>query len=453
MLKERCISYELPCSVKTVLLELRKAGYEAYVVGGAVRDILLSISPSDYDVTTSAVPEEVIKVFGEKNCHATGIAHGTVTVVVGHEPIEVTTFRVDGEYKDGRHPDQVRFSRSLEEDVLRRDFTFNALALDENGVVRDYCDGISDLEKGLVRAIGDPKKRFEEDALRILRAIRFAAQHSFTIEEDTAKEIHLLKESLKLLSAERIWQEFQKFMLGDADAVRDLLFEYADVFAVIVPEIEPMFGFEQKNPHHIYDVWTHTIVSVQHTSPDLILRMTMLLHDIGKPHSFTMDENGVGHFKGHQKISAEMSDAILKRLKVDTSTREKIILLVKNHDNPLLPSKKIARRRLAQYGEEMLRKLLAVKRADMSAHSKESAYRFEELSQFEVLLDQVLEEKLCYSYAMLDIDGHELIQAGIPQGVIIGDIKKRLLDEVIEEVLPNERKALVQRALEMYRGM
>lgn len=444
------ISYDLPDSVKSLLRHLRDAGFEAYVVGGAVRDILMGLVPSDYDVTTSATPDEVIRVFGESTCHKTGIAHGTVTVVWEGEPMEVTTFRVDGAYQDGRHPDSVAFTRSLEEDVVRRDFTMNALALGEDGVILDYCGGIEDLKQGLVRAIGDPKKRFEEDALRILRAIRFAAQHGFSIETQTAQEIIRQKEALSLLSVERIWQELAKFFTGKASCVGGLMREYREVFAVIMPEIRPMWGFEQHNPHHVYDVWEHTLVAMESTEPELILRFTMLLHDIGKPSCFTMDDAGVGHFYGHQKVSADIAEEICKRLKVDNTTREEVVLLVRNHDMSLIPTKKIVRRRLAQFGEPVLRTLIQVKKADMRGHSKLSAYRFDELDQFTEILDTVIEEKLCCSLEALAVNGKDLMAIGIPQGTEIGRIKQALLDEVIEEMIPNEKDKLLERAQVLY---
>ncbi len=441
----RRIDQSLPHQVEKLLTTIEAKGYEAYVVGGAVRDLLLGDSPDDYDVTTSATPEEVLTIFGERACHLTGIAHGTITVVIDHYPIEVTTFRVETTYSDARHPDQVQFTRSLKEDVKRRDFTINAMALDARGNIYDFFDGISDLEHGLIRTVGDPKQRFEEDALRILRALRFAAEHGFAIEEATSREILIQRSALAHLSVERIWKEFSRLICGMYCA--PILRRYSDVFVEFIPEIAPMQGFDQRNPHHIYDVWEHTLVSVISVPPELILRLTMLLHDIGKPSCFTADADGVGHFLGHMKISAEMAEQILRRMKADNETRETTVLLIKAHDVAMTPiSIRLVRRRLAQYGEKNLRRLLEVKRADTLAHSPKSAYRLIEFDHFEELLDRVLQEKMCFSYDDLAISGKDLIRIGMRPGVAIGQVKKQLLDEVIDGKLQNEKEVLLARA-------
>lgn len=439
------VDYILPEPLKRVLKRIEEHDFEAYVVGGAVRDILLSKTPDDFDITTSATPEELREIFGEKHWHPTGIRHGTVTIVEDGLPFEITTFRVDGDYTDSRHPDEVRFTRSLKEDVMRRDFTINAMALGEDGRIIDYCGGIEDLKAKKIRTVGDPRKRFEEDALRILRGLRFSAELGFSIEKETSKEIFRQKDALCHLSAERIWKEFSRLLCG-AYCV-PVLRKYFDVFAVFIPEIRPMKGFEQHNPHHIYDVWEHTLVSILSIRPELILRLTMLFHDIGKPDCFEMDEAGVGHFRGHMKISAEKADEILRRLKVDTQTRETTVLLIKAHDVAMMPvNLRMVRRRLAQYGEENLRRLLEVKRADTLAHSSQSAYRLKELQYFEELLDQAIREKMCFSYSDLEITGKDLIALGIPAGPVIGKVKKQLLDEVIDGNLKNEKSALNARA-------
>lgn len=437
--------YIVPSKLRGLLEKLESRGFEAYIVGGAVRDIFLGKDPFDFDVTTSATPSEIMEVFGEEHCHPTGIAHGTVTVVWEGEPVEVTTFRIDGEYSDARHPENVVFTRNLQEDVKRRDFTINALALSKDSVLTDHCGGLDDLEKGEIRAVGDPKVRFEEDALRILRALRFAAQLGFSIEKATEEQIFLQKESLSLLSAERVWQELGKLYCGEK--ATDILRRYADVIAVVIPELMPMVGCEQHNPHHIYDVWEHSLVAMDCVpKDDLVLRVTMLLHDIAKPVCFTMDENGVGHFYGHQKKGADMADAILQRLKVDNETRETVVTLVKIHDSTLDPDLRIVRRRLNQYGEVLLRKLIAVKRADIAAHSGLSLYRISEIDAFEALMEQVIRESMCFSFSDMKIDGKDLIGIGIPSGPLIGEIKKQLLDDIIDEVVPNEKEPLLLRA-------
>ena len=365
-------------------------------------------------------------------------------------PVEVTTFRVDGDYTDSRHPENVRFTRSLEQDVMRRDFTVNALALSEDGTVLDFCGGVSDLKDRRLRTVGDPKERFQEDALRILRALRFASEHGFSIEEETSREIFRQKDSLKALSVERIWKEFSKLICGAYCA--PILRRYFDVFTVFLPEIAPMQGFEQHNPHHIYDVWEHTLVAMTCVPPTVVLRMAILLHDIGKPSCFEIGEDGIGHFRGHPKVSAVMAETILSRLKVDTDTRETVVLLVKAHDVPLDPVFKNVRRRLAQYGEEKVRLLLEVKRADISAHSLKSAYRLKELSEFEVLLDRAIEEQMCFSFSAMAVNGKDLIELGIDPGTRLGSIKKQLLNEIIDGVLPHEREALLARARELFKN-
>ncbi|MBQ6272477.1 MAG: HD domain-containing protein [Clostridiales bacterium] len=446
--EKRKVEYTLPLPVSRLLSKLRENGFEAYVIGGAVRDILLSKAPGDFDVATSAEPSEVISVFGEKYSHPTGISHGTVTVVSDGVPIEVTTFRVDGNYVDSRHPEDVRFTRSLEEDVRRRDFTVNAMALGEDGTVIDYCGGIQDLKDRILRTVGDPKERFEEDALRILRALRFSAEYGFFIDKSTSDEIFRQKDSLLNLSAERIWKEFSRLICGPFCA--PILRKYFDVFKVIIPEIAPMQGFEQNNPHHIFDCWEHTLAAMMVAPPTPVLRAAMLFHDIGKPSCYELGEDGIGHFRGHPKVSAVMTEEILRRFKVDTDTKETVVLLVKAHDVPLEPTLKSVRRRLAQYGEETVRLLLEVKRADISAHSMKSAYRLPELDRFEKMLDQAIKDQLCFSYSSMAVDGKDLIEMGIPAGTRLGAIKKQLLNEIIDGVLPNEKAALLQRAREIW---
>ena len=320
----------------------------------------------------------------------------------------------------------------------------------EDGTVLDFCGGVSDLKDRRLRTVGDPKERFQEDALRILRALRFASEHGFSIEEETSREIFRQKDSLKALSVERIWKEFSKLICGAYCA--PILRRYFDVFTVFLPEIAPMQGFEQHNHHHIYDVWEHTLVAMTCVPPTVVLRMAILLHDIGKPSCFEIGEDGIGHFRGHPKVSAVMAETILSRLKVDTDTRETVVLLVKAHDVPLDPVFKNVRRRLAQYGEEKVRLLLEVKRADISAHSLKSAYRLKELSEFEVLLDRAIEEQMCFSFSAMAVNGKDLIELGIDPGTRLGSIKKQLLNEIIDGVLPNEREALLARARELFKN-
>ena len=300
-----------PESVRTVLGTLEAAGYEAWCVGGCVRDTLLGRVPGDWDVTTSAMPEETMAVFG-KRAFPTGLQHGTVTVRTHHEAIEVTTYRVDGEYRDHRRPDSVTFTRSLEEDLRRRDFTVNAMAMSLRGELRDPFGGQMDLKNSVLRCVGEPDRRFGEDALRILRGLRFAATLGFTIEQETAESIHRSRNDLKDIAVERIQVELFKLLSGRNAA--EILRQFPDVIGVFWPEVLPMVGFDQCNHHHCYDVWEHTLRAVEAVPCDPILRCAMLLHDIGKPACFTMDEAGVGHFYGHGAISRELADGMLRRL-------------------------------------------------------------------------------------------------------------------------------------------
>ena len=304
--------FELPAGAAFIIDRLNKHGHRAYVVGGCVRDCLLGIMPKDWDICTSALPEEMQRIFRDQHVVETGLKHGTLTVVIDHIPYEVTTFRVDGEYTDHRHPDEVRFVRDVREDLARRDFTVNAMAYHpEEGLV-DAFGGQEDLAAGIIRCVGEAERRFDEDALRILRALRFASTYCFAIEEHTAAAVHSLKETLADVAAERIRVELAKLLCGKGAG--DILRSYHDVMGQVIPQVRPMVGFEQHTPHHRYDVWEHTIRAVEAVPATEVLRLTMLLHDSGKPAAFTMDENGVGHAYGHQKISAEIADKVLTSL-------------------------------------------------------------------------------------------------------------------------------------------
>jgi len=440
---------DFPSYVRYGLDSLAKNGYEAYVIGGAVRDLLLGKTPSDYDVTTNATPEEVERVFGKENCVETGMLHGTVTLVVDHHVLEITTYRVDGLYMDGRHPTEVSYTKSLQEDVKRRDFTMNALAMSVDGRIIDFVEGQKDLENHIIRAVGDAGRRFTEDALRILRALRFASQLGFEIEEETRKAIFAHKEKLLALKGERIRAEWDKLLCGEFAHV--ILDEYYDVITVIFPELRAMKGFLQYNPHHIYDVWEHTLVAVDHVPANAVLKITMIFHDCGKPDCFRMDEQGVGHFLGHQKKSADMAKGVVERLKYDRDTKEKVLFLIAHHDCELIPTKNVARRRLGQYGEEYLRLLLSVKRADMAAHSEKSAYRFDEIAAFEKQLDAIIAAGDCVNVNSLAISGNDLMDLGMKPGPEIGRIKNMLLEAIINDEVANEKDALVAKATDIIR--
>lgn len=434
----------IPKTVEDVLRTLENAGYEAWCVGGCVRDRLLGREPGDWDVTTSALPEETMAAFG-KRAIPTGLQHGTVTVRTEDGPVEVTTYRLDGDYRDHRRPESVTFTRSLEEDLRRRDFTINAMALSLRGELRDPFGGQTDLKNKTLRCVGDADRRFQEDALRILRGLRFAAVLGLTIEPDTAAAIHGNKELLLEIAAERIQVEFWK-LLGGKDAAK-VLRDYPDVIGVFWPEVLPMVGFDQQNPHHIYDAWEHTLHALDAAEADTVLRMAMLLHDIGKPRCFTADEAGVGHFYGHAKLSEEMANDMLRRLKCGSEFRERVVRLVAWHDRDIPRTEKSIRRALRALGEEDLRRLIAVKRADNRGQAPAYWDREVEIAKGEAILDQLLEQDACFSLKQLAVDGRDMAKLGF-KGREIGQILDALLDAVVDGALPNDRAELLKRAEE-----
>ena len=442
------LEQRIPEDVKAVLLALEDGGQEAWCVGGCVRDLLRGAAPEDWDVTTSARPERTMALFG-KRAVPTGLRHGTVSVVTGRRRVEVTTYRRDGEYQDHRHPDAVSFTRSLEEDLARRDFTVNAMALSAGGELRDPFGGRTDLEWRTLRCVGEPDKRFGEDALRILRGLRFSAVLDFQLDFPTAQSIHRNRELLREIAAERIRTELEKLLCGPA--AERVLRAFPDVLGVFLPEIVPMVGFDQRNPHHCYDLWEHTIHSVAAAPPDAVLRMTMLLHDIGKPVCFSVDETGTGHFYGHPAVSREMAAAILRRLRLDNRRKKIILTLVENHDRVFPRTHKGIRRALQALGEEDLRRLLAVKRADSEAQAE--AYRAAnqaEIQRAEELLEALARENPCLSLRQLAVNGRDLTARGF-SGPAVGAVLRGLLDQVVEGELDNEPEALL-RAAEAWRA-
>ena len=436
----------IPKSVQEVLEILTAAGHEAWCVGGCVRDMLLGRTPEDWDVTTSALPEETMALFGRRAL-PTGLRHGTVTVRTAKGGVEVTTFRCDGTYLDHRRPDTVTFTRALEEDLKRRDFTVNAMALGLDGTIRDPFGGRDDLASGILRCVGEPDRRFDEDALRILRALRFSAVLGFAVEGKTAVGIHRRRELLQNIAAERIQAELSRLLCGkNALAV---LRSYPDVIGVFWPEVLPMVGFDQRNHHHCYDVWEHTIHAVAAVPPEPELRCAALLHDIGKPATFTVDENGVGHFRGHAAVSEELADGMLRRLKCATDFRETVVRLVEWHDRDIPRTDKAVRRALGKLGERDLRRLIALKRADNLAQSPTYFGRQRELDKGEAILNRLLAEDACFSLKQLAVNGKDLTEMGL-SGPIVGQVLNTLLNWVIDGDVPNEREALLKTAAELH---
>ena len=425
---------------------LRKKEYSAYYVGGCVRDALMGKMPHDFDIATDALPEEVRAVFQKRGYPVieTGLKHGTVTVLAGHQPYEVTTFRVDGSYEDHRRPDSVSFVKSLKADLSRRDFTINALAYDACGGVRDYFGGLADIQNKIIRCVGEPQKRFTEDSLRILRALRFAATLDFTIEKNTSDQIHACKELIRAVSYERICAEFCKIMCSGKPSA--ILREYVDVFGIFIPELLPMVGFRQNTPWHIYDVFEHTMAALDNTPCDLTLRIAVLFHDIGKPSVYTEDEHGVGHFKYHGVRGTELAKVIMDRLKFDHQTKQDVCLLVRHHDDRIPGDSVSVKRLIRRMGDENALRIMRLEYADNSAQNPEKvAGRREMIRRIEqMIIALTAPEERCFSYKDMAVDGRDILAAGVPQGPEIGSLLGTILDKIIKEELPNEREALLK---------
>lgn len=427
-----------------IITKLNIPGFDAYLVGGCVRDLLLGKTPKDWDVATSALPEEVVSVFSDNHIIETGIKHGTVTIVSNGLPIEVTTFRVDGNYEDGRRPANVIFVRNIREDLARRDFTINAIAYHPDKGLIDPFGGVTDLNTKTVHAVGDANTRLNEDGLRILRALRFASTLSFEIDSSLASSIHHNKKLLQNISVERIATEMTKLLCGDN--VSKILIEYSDIFSVFIPEISDIIGFDQRSPYHLFDAWTHTVLTVAAAPTDPILRLTMLFHDLGKPACFTQDDDEMGHFYGHEDKSAEIANRRLRELRFDNETIDAVCELVRWHDVGLTEKNLI--KWLNRLGEPRLRQLFEIKLADAKSHSAENATeKLSELWDREMQLNDILEKEVCFSLKDLSLNGDDLLAAGIPEGAEIGFILQRLLDAVMDGRLPNEKQALLRAAI------
>lgn len=439
---------DMPKTVKAVLKSLELAGYEAWCVGGCVRDSLLGRVPGDWDVTTSALPEEVMAVFGPR-AFPTGLKHGTVTIKTEEGPVEVTTYRVDGVYHDHRRPETVTFTRSIDEDLARRDFTVNAIAVNLRGELRDPFGGWADLTAGILRCVGEPDQRFQEDALRILRGMRFASVLGLAENDETSRAIDRNRKLLRGIARERIQVELVKLLCGScAKAVLD---RHPHVIGVFWPEVLPMLHFDQRNIHHCYDVWEHSTAALAHTPPVPALRCAAFLHDVGKPSSYTLDENGVGHFYGHANISCQLANAMLQRLKFPTAFRKQVVKLVEWHDRNIPRTDKGIRRALRLLGEGDLRLLLDLKRADNLAQAPAFHGRQQEIDLAGQILDKLLEEDACFSLKHLAVRGGDLLALGL-SGPAVGQILDNLLERVVDGELPNEREALLKYTAEALSG-
>lgn len=435
---------KMPVQAREIIEKLRHAGYEAYIVGGCVRDSILEKDPADWDITTSASPVEIKELF--PYTIDTGIEHGTVAVMIDHQPFEVTTYRVDGKYQDHRRPTQVHFTKSLKEDLLRRDFTINAMAYNDDDGLIDLYGGLADLKNGMIRCVGEAAQRFDEDALRILRALRFQAQLGFQVEEETKAAIRRQACFLKDISAERIQVELDKLLVSDHPEV--LIDAYKlGVTEIVLPEFDIMMETPQNNPHHKYNVGMHTIEGLRQIEADRILRWTMLLHDVGKPEA-RVEGKEKDHFKMHPVIGEKIAEKVLRRLKFDNQTLRQVKTLVLWHDRRFGSVKEInirtVRRWVSEIGPEMFEKLMKIQKADISAQSD---YQREEkeaiLTGTKQLFAKILEEQNCLSVKQLAVSGTDLIEAGVPQGKEVGEMLHWLLDQVLEMPSLNTKETLM----------
>ena len=435
----------LPVEVRFIINKLDGHGHAAYAVGGCVRDSLLGHEPKDWDICTSARPDEVAGCFEGYHVIETGLRHGTVTVRVNHKSFEVTTFRVDGDYSDGRRPDSVAFVRDLTADLARRDFTINAIAYNTDLI--DPFGGARDVQDRVIRCVGDAGQRLREDALRIMRALRFASVLGFAIEEATSHAMFQNAHLLRNIAAERIMDELNKLIIGKN--VLPVLMDYRDILAVPIPEIRPAFDFDQCNSCHCYDVWRHTAAAVAAAPPDVITRLALLFHDLGKPQCPVKSEDGVGLFYGHASVSAGIAKGILRRLKYPNNVLNHVCSLVLHHDAGIAPTGESVKRWLNRMPEDHFRRLLDVRRADYYTHSDACRFgRHAELDEITPLLDEIIAQGQCFSLKDLAADGRDMMALGA-HGQTVGKLLDALLNLVISEELPNDRDILVDKAREL----
>ena len=428
---------------RSALSALKKSGYSAFLVGGSVRDRLMGRPVHDIDIATNALPQETARVFEKHAVIPTGLAHGTVTVLIENTPVEITTFRTESAYSDNRHPDFVSFSKNLSDDLSRRDFTMNAIAEDENGALFDPFGGKEDIEKRLIRCVGNAETRFKEDALRILRALRFSAVLSFSIEEETSRAIRSCRTLLNKLSPERISSELSLLLCSDGAA--DVLLRYPEVFAEIIPCLKAMQGFDQHNEHHCFDVWEHTVNVVRNVRPALHLRLAALFHDCAKPLVFSLDENGTGHFYSHAPRGAAIAEKELKRLRFDNETTQKVVKLVKIHDSPIECDEVTVKKKLNRLGEEMFFDLIRLQRADNLAQSEKFRFRQKNFDYLEETAKKILEQNECFSLKKLAVNGNDMLSLGLC-GKEIGAMLDFLVEQVIEGKTANEKPLLLEAA-------
>ena len=429
----------IPESVQLCLNRLENAGFEAYIVGGCVRDALLGLTPQDYDMCTSALPEQTEAVFSDFPLVLAGKKHGTVGVVIDGTVVEITTYRTEGGYTDNRHPEWVKFVPTIEEDLSRRDFTVNSMAYSPSRGLADPFGGRADLEAKILRAVGDPQTRFREDSLRILRGVRFAVKYALTPEDATMDARVDLRKLMDNLARERVFDELCKLLL--LVDMEDLL-RFAPILAAVIPELEPMIGFDQRSPHHAYDLYKHTAGVTGGVPRELTLRWAALLHDTGKITTFTLDENGRGHFYGHAKFSAEIADRVLRRLKAPTKLREDAVRLIELHMHRFEEDKKVLRRWLSRLGSATMDDLLKLQEADLGSKGTGKVREMDQFSRLRQLIAEIEAENACLHIKDLAVNGNDLMALGL-SGREIGTALNRLLELVLDEQLPNEKQALL----------
>ncbi len=429
----------IPGHIQFCMERLESAGFEVYAVGGCVRDSYLRLIPQDYDLCTSALPEQTEAVFSDQRLVLSGKKHGTVGVVIDGDVVEITTFRAEGLYTDNRHPDRVEFVPHVETDLARRDFTVNAMAYSPREGLIDPFGGQADLGRQILRAVGDPDKRFQEDSLRILRGVRFAVKYGLTPESDTLNAMFRQAHLMNNLAKERIFDELCKLLplVNAEDLIR-----FAPIITTVIPELAPCQGFDQRNPHHAHDVYTHIAQVTQRVPPVLHLRWAALLHDVGKPMTFTLDETGCGHFYGHARESSRLAEEILLRLKAPTKLREQVVTLILQHMNRPEPDRKLLRRQVSRFGMDTLLDLISLQEADYGGKGSENPQKEALFSRLHPLLDRIRAEDACLTLKDLAVNGRDLMALGIV-GVEIGKTLDHLLEQVFLEILPNEKEALL----------
>ena len=439
----------LPDTVKNCIDTLESQGYPTYAVGGCVRDHLLGLQPHDFDLCTAATPEQMQEVFSGCRLVLAGIKHGTVGVVTDDGVVEITTFRTEGSYQDNRHPDWVNFVTSIDEDLARRDFTVNAMAWSPTRGLQDPFGGRNDLQNRILRAVGQPERRFREDALRILRGVRFAVRYRLTPESSTQRAMFALAPLMENLARERVFEELNK-LLPLIDSAQ--LLAFSPVITQVIPELSSAIGFQQQNPHHAYDVFTHISHVVENAPADPALRWAALLHDVGKPQTFSVDDSGCGHFYGHAGVSAQVAEDILRRLKAPNALRQEVVQLIALHMLEMYPDRKLLRRRISQHGMDFIQKLLQLMEADTSSKGVRKDTEVARFRDMRNILQEIREENACLRLKDLAVNGSDLINLGFAPGPEIGACLEQLLSEVLDEQLPNQSDALLLRAKALLKG-